>query len=111
VIWKALFRFQTATWCGLPKDKRCQKDQQDRRDHLRTSTEVVERVIRVLQERRHSPVEVQARAVIAAVQGIDSGPSGSPTESEIASRRATTDAELPDFTRVVEEQGILKPKP
>jgi hypothetical protein len=31
------------------------------------STEMVERVIRVLQEHRHSPVEVQARAVIAAV--------------------------------------------
>jgi hypothetical protein len=75
------------------------------------STEMVERVIGVLQEHRHSPVEVQARAVIAAVQGIDSGPSGAPTESEIASRRATIDAALPDFTRVVEEKGILKPKP
>jgi hypothetical protein len=74
------------------------------------STEMVERVIKVLKEHRHSSVEARPRAVIAAVQGIDSGPSGAPTESEIASRRATADAPLPDFTRVVEEQGILKPK-
>jgi hypothetical protein len=34
--------------------------------------ELVERVIRTLQDHRHSSVEVQARAVIAAVGEVDS---------------------------------------
>jgi hypothetical protein len=75
------------------------------------SRELIERVVRVLQENRNSPVEVQARAVIAAVQGIDLEQPGAPTESESASRRAAIDAAIPDFDRVVEETGILKPKP
>jgi hypothetical protein len=36
---------------------------------------------------------------------------GVPTEPKNASRRATIEAALPDFERVVEETGILKPKP
>jgi hypothetical protein len=72
---------------------------------------MVQRVIQALQELRHSPVDIQARAVIAAVQGIDSGQPGDPTESESASRRAMIDAALPDFERVVEQTGILRPKP
>jgi hypothetical protein len=74
------------------------------------SRELVEQVVKVLQEHRHSPVEVQARAVIAVVQGDASRPSV-PTEAETASQRAVIDAALPDFERVVEETGILKPKP
>jgi hypothetical protein len=34
--------------------------------------ELVDRVVRVLQEHRHSPIDVQARAVIAAVVEADS---------------------------------------
>jgi hypothetical protein len=73
--------------------------------------EIVERVVRVLQEHRHSPVEVKARAVIAAVQEVDSWRPDAPTEAESASRRAMIDAALPDFERVVEDTGILKAKP
>jgi hypothetical protein len=75
------------------------------------SRDTVERVIRVLREHRHSPIEVQARAVIAAVVEADSWRPDATTEAETASRRATIDAALPDFERVVEETGILKPKP
>jgi hypothetical protein len=46
------------------------------------SGEMVERVIRVLQEHRLSPVEVQARAVIAAMQEVDSWRLDTPTEAE-----------------------------
>jgi hypothetical protein len=33
------------------------------------------------------------------------------TEAEAASRRSIIDSALPDFERVVEEMGILKPQP
>jgi hypothetical protein len=75
------------------------------------SRELVEQVVRVLQEHRDSPVEVQARAVIAAVREVDAWRLDAPTEAETASRRAAIDAALPDFERVVEETGVLKPKP
>ena len=78
----------------------------------RPSRELVEQVVvRVLEEHRDSPVEVQARAVIDAVQEVDAWRLDAPTEAETASRRAMIDAALPDFGRVVEETGILKPKP
>jgi hypothetical protein len=78
----------------------------------RPSRELVEQVVvRVLQEHRDSPVEVQARAVIAAVREVDAWRLDAPTEAETASRRAAIDAALPDFERVVEETGVLKPKP
>jgi hypothetical protein len=72
------------------------------------SREMMQRVVAVLQEHQDSPVEVQARAVIAAVQEIEAGRPGTPTESESTSRRAVVDAALPDFERVVEETGILQ---
>jgi hypothetical protein len=75
------------------------------------SDDTVQRVIKALQEHRHSPVEVQARAVIAAVVEADSWRPDATTEAETASRRAVIDAALPDFERVVEAKGILKPKP
>jgi hypothetical protein len=37
------------------------------------SREMVEAVIKALQAHRHSPAEVQARAVIAAMREVDSG--------------------------------------
>jgi hypothetical protein len=45
------------------------------------SAEMVERVVKALQEHRHSPVEVQARAAIAAVQEVHSWRPDTPTEA------------------------------
>jgi hypothetical protein len=72
------------------------------------SNEIVQRVIHALQEHQHSPVEVQARAAIAAMQEVDSWRPDAATETETASRRAMIESALPDFERVVEEAGILK---
>jgi hypothetical protein len=74
------------------------------------SAEMVERVVKALQDHQHRPVEVQAHAAIAAVQGAGAWRPDTPTKAESASRRATIDAALPDFTTVVEETGILKPR-
>jgi hypothetical protein len=70
------------------------------------SRELAEQVVvRVLQEHRDAPVEVQARAVIAAVREVDAWRLDAPTEAETASRRAMIGAALPNFERVVEETG------
>lgn len=74
--------------------------------------ELVEAVVKALEEHRDSPIEVQARAAIAAMGEIDSWqPAAARTEAETAYRRTMIDAALPDFERVVDETGILKPKP
>ena len=71
----------------------------------RLSRELVDQsVVRVWQEHRDSPVEVQARAVVAAVKEVEVWRLDAPTESESEFRQARIDAALPDFERVVKER-------